>query len=101
MLATDNERIYEKALNLRSQGLKGKDEYVHNTIGYNYRMPNINAAIGLGQIEKIKLSTIVGFKFEFTDCFQFTNPDLASIENISFLLLEKYIQLFAKTKSEF
>ena len=26
----------------------------HDQIGYNYRMPNINAAIGLGQIQKIK-----------------------------------------------
>ena len=53
LLATDNERIYEKALNLRSQGLKGKDEYVHNTIGYNYRMSAINAALGINQVEKI------------------------------------------------
>jgi len=53
LLATDNEIIYKKALNLRSQGLKGKEEYVHNTIGYNYRMSAINAALGLNQVEKI------------------------------------------------
>lgn len=28
-------------------------EFVHDEIGYNYRMPNINAAIGLAQLEKI------------------------------------------------
>ncbi|MCF8297293.1 MAG: DegT/DnrJ/EryC1/StrS family aminotransferase, partial [Saprospiraceae bacterium] len=28
-------------------------EFVHNEVGYNYRMPNINAAIGVAQMEKI------------------------------------------------
>jgi perosamine synthetase len=28
-------------------------EYVHDEIGYNYRMPNINAALGLAQLEKL------------------------------------------------
>lgn len=30
-------------------------EYVHDEIGYNYRMPNINAALGCAQLEKIKV----------------------------------------------
>ena len=30
-----------------------KWEYVHDEIGYNYRMPNINAAIGCAQLEKV------------------------------------------------
>lgn len=29
-------------------------EFVHDEIGYNYRMPNINAAIGCAQMEKLK-----------------------------------------------
>ena len=29
-------------------------EYYHDEIGYNYRMPNINAALGLAQIEKLE-----------------------------------------------
>ena len=28
-------------------------EYVHDEIGYNYRMPNINAALGCAQLEKM------------------------------------------------
>jgi aminotransferase in exopolysaccharide biosynthesis len=29
-------------------------EFVHDEIGYNYRMPNINAALGLAQLEKLE-----------------------------------------------
>lgn len=29
-------------------------EFVHDEIGYNYRMPNINAALGLAQLEQLK-----------------------------------------------
>jgi perosamine synthetase len=28
-------------------------EYVHDVVGYNYRMPNLNAAIGCGQLERL------------------------------------------------
>ena len=28
-------------------------EFVHDQIGYNYRMPNINAALGYAQLEQI------------------------------------------------
>ena len=30
-----------------------KWHYEHDDVGFNYRMPNINAAIGLAQIEQI------------------------------------------------
>jgi dTDP-4-amino-4,6-dideoxygalactose transaminase len=29
-------------------------EYIHDHVGYNYRMPNLNAALGLAQVENIK-----------------------------------------------
>ena len=28
--------------------------YEHDLIGFNYRMPNLNAALGLSQLEKLK-----------------------------------------------
>lgn len=33
--------------------LKGEREYLHNDIGFNYRMSNIHAALGLAQVEKL------------------------------------------------
>ncbi|MDR2085157.1 MAG: LegC family aminotransferase [Bacteroidales bacterium] len=35
--------------------LPHKWEFIHDTVGYNYRMPNINAALGCAQMENIEL----------------------------------------------
>ncbi len=50
-LATENEEIAEKARALRSQGQMGK--YNHVMLGFNYRMNEIEAAIGREQIALI------------------------------------------------
>lgn len=38
---------------LRGQGLAANREYWHDVVGYNYRMTNICAAIGLAQLERV------------------------------------------------
>ena len=53
MVVTNSPDIFEQAHRLRGQGLARNREYWHDTIGYNYRMTNICAAIGLAQIENI------------------------------------------------
>ena len=37
---------------LRDHGMDTKRKYWHNFIGYNFRMTNMQAAIGLGQLER-------------------------------------------------
>ncbi|MBN2126851.1 MAG: DegT/DnrJ/EryC1/StrS family aminotransferase [Candidatus Diapherotrites archaeon] len=51
MLTTNNEEIAEKAKLLRNHAF-GKLRFVHEELGFNYRMTNIQAAIGLAQMEK-------------------------------------------------
>ena len=34
--------------------IKHKWEYIHDEIGYNYRLPNLNAAIGCAQLENVE-----------------------------------------------
>lgn len=53
MLVTDNEELYEKIKFLRSQGVDPNKKYWHLECAYNYRMTNMQAAVGLGQLEKI------------------------------------------------
>lgn len=53
MVITNNYDLTQKILKLRGQGLAPNREYWHDVIGYNYRMTNICAAIGLAQLEKI------------------------------------------------
>ena len=52
MVITNDRAVYERAANLKSQGLAGGREYWHDVIGYNFRMTNIAAAIGLAQLER-------------------------------------------------
>ena len=53
MLVTNNEEFAEKASMLRDHGMSKEKKYWHENIGFNYRMTNIQAAIGLAQLDKI------------------------------------------------
>jgi len=52
MVVTNDASLAEKARHLRGQGVSPTRTYWHDIVGYNYRMTNIAAAIGCGQIER-------------------------------------------------
>ena len=52
MIVTNDYYLYDKAYHLKMHGVSRDREYWHDVIGYNYRMTNICAAIGLAQLEK-------------------------------------------------
>ncbi len=54
LLATNNKYYYEQSKYLSTTACDRKIDYTHNALGYNYRLNNVNAAIGLAQIEKIQ-----------------------------------------------
>lgn len=53
MIVTQNEELDQKIRLLKGQGVDPQKRYWHLEVGYNYRMTNIEAAIGLGQLEKV------------------------------------------------
>ena len=53
MLVTDSKDIFEKARILRDHGMDPSRKYWHPWIGFNYRMTNLQAAVGVGQLERI------------------------------------------------
>jgi perosamine synthetase len=53
MVVTDDDQLAERLRLLRGQGMDPQLRYWHPTLGYNYRMTNIQAAIGLGQMEHV------------------------------------------------
>ncbi len=53
MVVTNDDATAEKARLLRGQGVDPNRRYWHTIVGYNYRMMNLPAAIGLAQLEKI------------------------------------------------
>lgn len=54
MILTNNLKIAKRAKYLSTQSKNNSYKYIHNEIGYNYRLSNINAAIGLSQMQKLK-----------------------------------------------
>jgi perosamine synthetase len=53
MVTTDDAALAERMRMLRGHGMDPERRYWHPVIGYNYRMTNVAAAIGLAQIERI------------------------------------------------
>jgi dTDP-4-amino-4,6-dideoxygalactose transaminase len=54
MLASSDPEFIERARFLSQQARDPAPHYEHSTIGYNYRMSNIVAAIGMGQLEALE-----------------------------------------------
>ena len=53
MCLTDSEELNNRIRLLKDHGMSKERKYYHEIIGYNYRMTNLQAAIGLAQLEKI------------------------------------------------
>lgn len=52
MVVMNDKTLNERARHFKGQGLAAHREYWHDVVGYNYRMTNIEAAIGLAQLER-------------------------------------------------
>jgi len=54
MILTNNKKLYDKCKSLRNLCFgKGNNRFNHDDIGWNYRMTNLQAAIGCGQLKNI------------------------------------------------
>ena len=53
MVLTDDEDIYHKLLSLRNLGFTPPRRFVHYELGYNMRLTNLQAALGLAQLERL------------------------------------------------
>lgn len=89
MILTNDENIAKMAKHISTQAkVPHPFEYVHDQIGYNYRMSNLSAAVGLAQLEKLdqfirlkrKLSIMYQEFFNDSDILYFTEP-VNSISN--------------------
>ena len=53
MILTDDEKLAEKARYLTTQAKDDPVHYIHHKIGYNFRLSNIQAALGVAQLEQL------------------------------------------------
>jgi perosamine synthetase len=79
MLITDNDAHYERCLVLRDQGrpIKSPTKFLNTEVGYKYRMSSLQAAFGLGQIER--LDELVAKKRQI---FSWYEQRLADVEQV-------------------
>lgn len=84
MILTDNKYYAERAKHLTTTAkIPHAYEFIHDEIGYNYRLPNLNAALGCAQMER--LSEIIAAKAEVAKsylnfCVEY---DLQFVQSIS------------------
>jgi perosamine synthetase len=110
MLVTNDEHLYNKLRYHKNMcfPLDGNRNYMHNDIGFNYRMSNVIAAIGLAQVEKadeymsLRINNHAKYK-EFLAgvpgiIFQRNHPDALSVEWMNAILIDPVV--YGKTKDE-
>lgn len=76
MMLFNDEELAAKAKHLTTQAkVPHRWEFRHDQIGYNYRMPNINAALGCAQLEKLDnyIKSKRKVAEEYTDFFKNVN----------------------------
>ena len=57
MLLTDDKKIYKEINRLKNLYFgEGNERFIHNKLGWNYRMSNLQAAVGLAQLENLNLN---------------------------------------------
>ena len=54
MIVSNNEELLKKAKHLTTQAKVDVVYFIHDEIGYNYRMTNLQAALGLAQLEQLE-----------------------------------------------
>ena len=82
MVLTDNENIALRARYLTTQAKDDPVRYIHKNIGYNFRMNNIQAALGVAQLEQ--LPVFLNRKREIFNHYQqkLNNTDGLNIANV-------------------
>lgn len=86
VIVTDDEALAKKAKHITNTAKASVDEYYHDEVGYNYRLVNILAAVGVAQMEllpsfiKRKKEAVAFYKKELTGVadirFQKESPDV-------------------------
>ncbi len=54
MIVTNNKLLAKKTMYLTNQAKDDPVKYIHHEIGYNFRLTNLQAALGLAQLEQLK-----------------------------------------------
>lgn len=79
VIVTDDEALAKHAKHLTTTAKASPDEYYHDEVGYNYRLVNVLAAIGVGQMELLP-----SFIKRKKECVTFYKKELTGVADIRF-----------------
>jgi len=77
MIVTNNSDLADKMRLFRDHGMDPQQRYWHPVVGFNYRMTNLQAAVGVGQMEKY--DAIVQRKKEIAETYRKHLKDSSNI----------------------
>ncbi|MBY6808684.1 DegT/DnrJ/EryC1/StrS family aminotransferase, partial [Clostridium botulinum] len=80
MVVAKDDNLLSKAKYLSTQAKDDTLYYIHNEIGYNYRMTNLQGALGIGQLEQ--LDKFISIKKEN---YEFYKSNIEKIKGLSLL----------------
>ncbi|HKB45894.1 MAG TPA: LegC family aminotransferase [Chitinophagaceae bacterium] len=79
VIVTNDEQLARHAKHLTTTAKASKEEYYHDEVGYNYRLVNLLAAVGVGQMELLP-----SFIKRKKECVAFYKKELNGIADIRF-----------------
>lgn len=109
MVLTDSKELFEQLKSFRNLCFNNEKRYIHDRLGWNYRMSNLQAAVGLAQLEN--LSEAVCRRREIANLYYEGLGDVEGItlplknqgfgENINWVFAITINQTLSLTASEF
>jgi perosamine synthetase len=84
MVLTNNKEIANRCIRLKHQGRAGRGWYIHEEIGYNFRMTDLQGAVGLAQLRK--LDNIIQIKKDHEEIYR----EKLKIDQVKFLENNKF-----------
>ncbi len=87
MIVTNDEELAKRAKHITTQAKSNPDEYFHDEIGYNYRLVNVLAAIGVAQMEQLEGILVAKHKID-----TFYREALKDVGDIEFQEVSKEVK---------
>ena len=85
MVVTNSKALAEKASSLKNLAYGKINKFIHEDIGFNYRLPNVSAALGLGQF--LNIDKIFSEKKRIYDRYK---KNLESVKGIKIPIIEEW-----------
>lgn len=78
MVVTNNEKLANRARSLKSLAFGDENKFMHKEIGFNYRLTNFQAALGVSQLKRIE--SIIEKKRKIADFYKNELKEIADIQ---------------------